>query len=270
MTAHGTDHDALRESVEPYVLGALSPDERRAFEAHVRTCVECAEKVRSFGLVTLALSEAVPLLDPPSSLRDRVFDSLRRPGVKAAVAPAHASRVNPGWLSAAALLVVAAGLGAYTGALRQRVGDLEQRLRDAVARLDRSERLVEAATRSLNTAQVRMTILTAPDLARVDLTGQAPAPRAVGRAFWSRTRGLVFTASTLPRLPAGRVYQLWVVTANQPISAGLFRPDDQGSVTASFDTPADMPTPVAMAVTLEPDGGVPAPTGDKYLVGPSH
>jgi anti-sigma-K factor RskA len=60
------------------------------------------------------------------------------------------------------------------------------------------------------------------------------------------------------------------VTANQPISAGLFRPDDQGSVTASFETPADMPTPVAMAVTLEPDGGVPAPTGDKYLVGPSH
>jgi hypothetical protein len=24
---------------------------------------------------------------------------------------------------------------------------------------------------------------------------------------------------------------------------------------------------VAMAVTIEPDGGVPAPTGDKYLIG---
>ena len=34
-----------------------------------------------------------------------------------------------------------------------------------------------------------------------------------------------------------------------------------------FNTPQDIPQPVAMAVTIEPAGGVPAPTGDKYLVG---
>jgi hypothetical protein len=28
-----------------------------------------------------------------------------------------------------------------------------------------------------------------------------------------------------------------------------------------------MPDPLAVAVTLEPAGGVPAPTGDRYLVG---
>jgi len=38
-------------------------------------------------------------------------------------------------------------------------------------------------------------------------------------------------------------------------------------VTAMFQTPPDMAKPVAMAITLEPEGGVPAPTGDKYLVG---
>jgi hypothetical protein len=32
-------------------------------------------------------------------------------------------------------------------------------------------------------------------------------------------------------------------------------------------TPVDMPAPVAMAVTIEPAGGVAAPTGDKYLIG---
>jgi hypothetical protein len=41
-------------------------------------------------------------------------------------------------------------------------------------------------------------------------------------------------------------------------------PRDQREI---FNTPPDLPKPVAMAVTLEPDGGVPAPTGDKYLVG---
>jgi hypothetical protein len=33
------------------------------------------------------------------------------------------------------------------------------------------------------------------------------------------------------------------------------------------ETPLDIGTPIAMAVTVEPLGGVPAPTGDKYLIG---
>jgi anti-sigma-K factor RskA len=78
---------------------------------------------------------------------------------------------------------------------------------------------------------------------------------------------LVFTGANLPQLPPGRTYQLWVVTAQAPISAGLLRPDAQGGVNGTFATPQDIPQPVAMAVTVEPDGGVRAPTGDKYLVG---
>jgi anti-sigma-K factor RskA len=112
-----------------------------------------------------------------------------------------------------------------------------------------------------------MPILTAPDLRRIDLAGQPPSPRASARAFWSRSRGLVITASNLPALPAGRVYQLWFVTTGAPISAGLLAPDDRGGLTTTLQTPADLPDPVALAVTLEPEGGRPAPTGDKYLVG---
>jgi anti-sigma-K factor RskA len=270
MTAQGTDHDALRESAGLYALGALPPDEQSAFEAHMKICVECAEEVRSLGDLTAALAQSVPQIDPPLSLRARVLAGSRPAGAPTMVRPAQPARirwVNPGWLSAAALLVVTVGLGAYTTALRQRIGGLELQLHDAVARLDRSEREAEAATRALSSTQLRMAVLTAPDLARVDLSGQPPAPRAAGRAFWSRTRGLVFAASSLPPLPAGQIYQLWVVTASRPISAGLIRPDANGSVTASFDTPPDIPAPVAIAVTLEPDGGVPAPTGDRYLIG---
>jgi len=110
-------------------------------------------------------------------------------------------------------------------------------------------------------------ILTAPDVARVDLAGQPASPNASGRAFWSRSRGLVFNASNLPPLPAGRTYQLWVVTDQAPVSAGLLTPDAQGSFSDTFDTPVDIRPPVAVAVTIEPAGGVPAPTGERYLVG---
>jgi hypothetical protein len=46
--------------------------------------------------------------------------------------------------------------------------------------------------------------LTADDLVPVDLAGQPAAPRALARAFWSRSRGLVFAGSKLPPLPPGR------------------------------------------------------------------
>jgi anti-sigma-K factor RskA len=270
MTAYPPDQDAFRESAGLYVLGALPPDERLAFEAHARTCPGCADEVRSLQAVAGALLEGVPQIDPPASLRDSVLGNHESKTALKVVPIARAAgtpRTNSAWLSAAALLLVTLGLGAYAVTLKQRIGGLESQLQDAMARLDRSERQIEAATLAATSAQIRTAVLMAPDLDRVDLAGQPPALRAVGRAFWSRTRGLVFAASALPPLPAGRIYQLWVVTANRPISAGLIRPDGSGSVSASFETPPDIPVPVAMAVTIEPDGGVPAPTGDKYLVG---
>ena len=85
--------------------------------------------------------------------------------------------------------------------------------------------------------------------------------------MWSRARGMVFATSNLPPAPAGKVYQVWVVTAQAPISAGLVVPDPTGGGMTYFYTPPDIPAPTAVAVTLEPAGGVPAPTGQFFLVG---
>jgi hypothetical protein len=60
------------------------------------------------------------------------------------------------------------------------------------------------------------------------------------------------------------------VTAQAPVSAGLFDTDNGGRVTQTFNTAPDVARPVAIAVTEEPAGGVTAPTGDKYLVGLTH
>ena len=93
-------------------------------------------------------------------------------------------------------------------------------------------------------------------------SGQRPlAPSAHGRAFWSRSRGgLVFTATNLPAPPDGKVYQLWFVTT-VAVSAGLLQPDESGQVSMVAPTDRSMGEPVAMAVTLEPAGGVPHPLG---------
>lgn len=215
--------------------------------------------------VLQGLGQAVPQVDPPLALRARVLGSV-----------AGASTVRPApsrsamWLVAtAASLVLAAGLAIYTTQLRGRIGILEDELRDARARATAAEQRAIDAQQAITATRVTVAVLTAPDVARIDLAGQAKvAPQASARAFWSRSRGMVFTASNLPALPPGRVYQLWVVTAQPaPISAGLLTPDAQGSVNETFNTPSDIPQPVALAVTIEPAGGVQSPTGERYLIG---
>ena len=260
-----TDHDQRREQAALYVLGTLPPAERATFEEHLSTCAECGADVRALAPVATALAQAVPQAVPPPQLRDRVLAAVGAAATRNA--SVRGAQSNIPWLAAAAALVLAGALGAYTAELRGRINSLEEQLRAAALRVELSERQIADARQSAIQAQSTVAVLAAPDLARADLAGQSVAPGASGRAFWSRSRGLVFTGSNLPPLPPGRVYQLWVVTPNAPVSAGLLRPDAQGRVSSVIQTPADLPQPVAMALTVEPEGGVPAPTGDRYLVG---
>ena len=251
-------HDQLGDQVASYALDALTPAEKQAFEAHLTTCATCAAEVRSLTPVAGALAHLAPLADPGASVRAGLLAALRT----------GRSRSDTSWLAAAASVALAVALGSYAAQLRGRVTTLEGRLRDTTLRAAASERQVADVRRTAFEAQSAVAVLAAPDLARIDLAGQPAAPSASARAFWSRSRGLVFTASNLPAPPPGRAYQLWVLTKQPaPISAGMMKPDASGRVNVRFDMPADLPRPVALAVTLEPEGGVAAPTGDKYLVG---
>ena len=254
-------HEQLGDQAAAYVLGALTAAERQVFEAHLATCVVCAAEVRSLALVGVALAEAAPAAEPAPAVRDRLLSSI----AKAATPKAGGRGV---WMAVAASVALAVVLGGYSLQLRGRVTTLESRLREATLRAEAGERQIADVRRTAADARSSLLVLAAPDLARIDLAGQPAAPNATARAFWSRSRGLVFTASNLPPPPPGRAYQLWVLTAQPaPISAGMLTLDANGGVNARFDTPPDLPRPVAMAVTLEPEGGVPSPTGDKYLVG---
>ena len=73
--------------------------------------------------------------------------------------------------------------------------------------------------------------------------------------------------SGLPQIPRDRVYELWAFAGNEPVPAGIFEVDEAGH--AFLRLP---PLPRAkrfdkFAVTIEPAGGVPKPTGPMHLLG---
>ena len=262
-------HHQFADQAAAYSLGALAAAERVEFEAHLAVCAMCATEVRSFAPIgwalALAVSPETPSAKALAGLTQKVKaaetatpnDTLRTLRALRSLSYALAASI--------ALAIVLVG---YAAQLRGRVSTLETRLHDATLRAEAGERQMADLRHIAFEAQSTVAVLAAPDLVRIDLAGQPAAPSASARALWSRSRGLVFTATNLPAPPPGRAYQLWVLTAQPaPMSAGMLTLDANGRVAAMIATPVDMPAPVAMAVTLEPAAGVVSPTGDKYLVG---
>ena len=133
------------------------------------------------------------------------------------------------------------------------------------ARQDAATRIAQAND-TASKARVTSDVLAAPDLVRFNLVGGAGADRYTAQLLWSRSRGMVFSASRLPAPPAGSTYQLWLLSPDAAVSGGTFVPDDSGRVSVTTDTPPNAPRPLTgVRVTLEPAPGAQQPSGTVVL-----
>jgi anti-sigma-K factor RskA len=189
-------------------------------------------------------------------------------GGDASASTSRGSGALPGWLAAAAALVLASALGLWALQLRGSLEAMNARVERAESEVVRIQRTVDEAQQQTRILQAHNSVMFAPDTLRIDLAGEGPAPASKARAFMSRHSGVVFVADALPALPPGQVYQLWVVPQNAaPVSAGLLRPDPRGHTSLFVPMPANVSVAAALAVTVEPAGGLPAPTGARVLLG---
>jgi anti-sigma-K factor RskA len=285
MSADVNDHEIWRERAAVYALDALAGEERREFETHLQTCLECAAELLTLRPAAHALAQTVPQLDPPPALRDRLMSSVlgeKRAAMPAAApasaAPAKSVAPKPSplqWLPIAAMLLLAVGLGVYANGLRGRVSRLESELDQAraqsaalQARVGRAETTLASTQTQLSSAQSQLAVFAAPDSRRVALAAQKGAPEGVsGRADWSPSRGLALSVSNLPAPLAMRDYQVWLLTGGMPVSVGLLPKDAVDGRTVVFNAPAGAPAPIGVALSEEPEGGVPQPGNRIYLVG---
>ncbi len=287
------EHAPFDELAGLYALGALSKEDRTAFEAHLEVCLECVGEVKSLLPVTHALVHSAPPLDATAPFRarvlrhvtgttpaprdiasapvDTVFTALDESDTPTLfVKPPRRGLGALFWI-AAALLIAVAGVGGWRlGELSRQVGDLRASLDAATSLTERAETQMQAARAAEAEREAVLAIVTGPDVQQLALEGQPLAPRASARALWNNVADMVFIATGLPSLPAGDVYQLWFGTPSLPIawsSAALLEPDADGDATVILEVPDTVTLPVVMAMTVEPAGGVPAPTGNLYLLG---
>ena len=170
------------------------------------------------------------------------------------------------WLPIALLLLLAVGLGLYVQTLHGTIESLQRQLDAAPQETNAPSPTVADPDEAAEAVTRTMAIVTAPTMTHLDLAGQSTAPSARARVFWSREQGLLFTSTSLPKLPPGKVYQVWVLSARDaPFSAGLLVPNDAGAATVIYPTPADIPPPTGVAVSLEQEEAA-APTASAIIL----
>jgi anti-sigma-K factor RskA len=264
-------HAELKELAALLPLGTLDAEDERQLEEHLRGgCAECEAELRAAAAVADALAEAVVPLEPAAGLRARILAGAREQAPHAS-APRRA-RATRRWLvpalAAAASVLVALGLGLEVRDLRgalagekAQVARLEAALGSAEAERSGLEGQLAAAERSLAE-------LTAQQTRTVTLAATGALPGASARAFLDpESRRLVLVVYELPPPPPGQSYQLWVIVGGEPVSAGVFDvgPGGRGRHEASALPPIE--GPVTIAVTIEPAGGLPKPSGPIVLAG---
>ena len=237
--------EELQDLFELYSLALLEREERSEVEAHLtRGCEICRKRLKDALAVNAAILASVPQTPPPARLRRRVLAGfgIERPGW--------------GWLgafAAALMLVVALWLSVQE---RRRENELADARRDAFQARAERDRLVQA-----------FQILNQPETKRVNFgEGQPSPPR--GNIFVHSKLGVLLIASNLPALPAGRTYEMWVIPtkAGAPRPAGLFQSDAQGLAINILPVPLD--SLYAVAVSVEPEAGSPAPTTTPIIIAP--
>lgn len=155
--------------------------------------------------------------------------------------------------------------------------DAQQKANDAIELKNQLiEREVELeAARAQLTAAVRgkvpqdelATLLRQPDAKVVTLAGSDIAKRASAVLLFNPTTQKVWLYSAnLPECPRGTAYQLWAID-QKPVSGGTFHMDAGETAHLLVKRLPEFEKAKKFAVSLEPAGGRPQPSGPIYLFG---
>lgn len=272
MTGTPLGHDEAHERLAELALDTLDAADRARLVAHVAQCPACSAELDEWRAATAAMalsaSSSRDSTERASAVRGRLL-ARAKASKEATLAPPRS--VSRGWspmnrmaVSAAAVAVASVALNAFF--LRDRT-----QLRDELASLGRRAAAMAHASDSLHVVVAGrdsiIASLTGRDMSLVRLTSSA-THEAWALMFWNRTTNAwTFVAHNLPQPAAGRTYQLWLVTAGAKISAGTFAPGVNGEAVVRAVYALGRDALKAVAVTDEPAGGVPQPTGPFVVIG---
>ena len=281
MANEKSHSEQFEELCAGYVLHSLDAEERDQFEQMLGDATDEQQRLyQELWSAANQLAFSVQESEPSSALKERIMDTVRAEadGQGASITsieeeePAtpdkkeDESSFNWPALAAAAsfaLLIVSLSLLFYSFNLSSEITDQETVI------ADQKTTITELET-ELQQKEEMLAILGSRDVDMVVMAGLEVNPNGYGKVLWdSEQQQALLQVSNLPAVPQDKDYQLWIIRNNKPVSAGVFAVHDTSNNFFKIEemAKADEQSANAFAITMEPKGGVPQPTGDMYLLG---
>jgi anti-sigma-K factor RskA len=193
-----------------YALDAVTPDEREAARAHLAGCAACTRRLQELRAVVDLLPYTVRQVNPPASLKGRLFEAIRMENTPTQPQPVpirQRQRPIRRWntqllaIAAVLMLLLSGGMTAWNVSLHQQNSVLQQQnssLEQEVASLQHQVALA------------------------YQLHGIATAQAASGQLIYVPKQNItLLVIEGLPKLHGTQVYQGWLIHGKQPTSIGL-------------------------------------------------
>jgi anti-sigma-K factor RskA len=264
--------EEVEDLAASFVLGALEAAEMSAVRAHLAGCPEEHPEFAELGSVVPALFEAVDLVEPPATLRDRIMagaaaDSQRAVGTQRAAelrptapAPLPAPERRPvvdtvpprGRLSDLFRRPIWAGIAVAAALALVALGVWNVQLRDQVAGLTAYRNGVVAVLDQASAPGARLAVLNVPE--------GATGPSGLAAISAGGTNVSLVMRDLAPTTGA-EVYEAWVIAGdNAPVPIGHFTVDASGTATFVTTSPSPGNVAITVALTREPGPGARTPT----------
>jgi anti-sigma-K factor RskA len=230
-------------------LGAADPEDERRVEEHASECADCARQLAHFREVGAALGAAVPQIEPPPAVRERLFEVVSHTPQDRPRIWWRRFRASRAWLAAAASFAFSIVAIAWVAALQGQLARLESE-----AQIDRQryEQLVDAM--AVNRQAIRTMQPVSVNMPSKGIVYLDPATGT----------GMVM-CHNLPPVEQGRAYQVWFVRGTERVSGGMLWPDRFGDGYTLIQVPNDVQSFESIGLTDEPGTGSQWPTTPRVL-----
>jgi len=259
-----TEQEIIESGIlELYVSGALPQNEIIELEKEINSSKVLQDEIENIesSLIKLASSVGPPI---PAMVWSYILASIQK--VKKLGAEKDSGTnwaAITGW--AAAILCIA---GIFW-MLNENSGLRDSVVQSETENVQLEETINTQETQLAETNEV-LDVLRSKELKSYTLPGnQAVAPEAYAKAYINNDANVAYIDSKgLPEPPRGKVYQVWslIVEPLTPTSMGLL--SDTELMSNGVYKFENFPTPEAIGITLEPEGGSETPTMNQlYILG---
>ncbi|MBO6620464.1 MAG: anti-sigma factor [Balneola sp.] len=259
-----TDNAKFEELCVGFVLSSITKEEEKEFKSLLKDATQEQEQLYQ-DMQSIASEMALLAYNqkPSENVKEQLLEM--------AWASVHArggsnvhylSRYRIAAAAAVLFLISSFGLFFFNQNLES---DLENQ-KELVAQKETTIRILETEVEQKSEL---LAILEARDVDLVLMDGQDVNPNGFGKVVWDKDNGqALLQVANMPAVPTAKEYQLWILINGQPLSAGVFavnNPErDNFFKIQQLNQSADQG---AFAITLEPEGGSPQPTGAMYMMG---